>query len=407
MNAAEFRLAFRTLPFLDANADKEDGVLELAPGRLLVWNPAVIDEMFRADQRLGHPGSRTMRAVLGHKSLLWTEGARHLAYRRVLGPALRGKRLAGYRGLITEIIEESVGELAAGNAVALADWTRALVLRIMAGITIGRDGEAVLTPFTAWMDKALGSRGRTLAYRYLRGGLPGSGDALDRLLLESARNSAGSLASLLTAGEPPLGPLDDVELRDQLVSLLFAGHETTASAIAWTLYWLDRDPLVRNDIIDELKSTVDDGSSAAEVPLLHAAVLEALRLTPPVPAAGNRVCPAAGEIGGRRVQQGTVLTPSIYLAHRRRDRFHDPQRFDPQRFLGKKVAQEDFFPFGGGIRHCLGSELGLMEARMIVAAVLRCRELRCVNPAAGVPRLRGHAMAPSPKLRMKVVACHA
>ncbi|WP_370945320.1 cytochrome P450 [Amycolatopsis sp. cg5] len=392
---------------MNAQADNRDGVLELAPGRLLVWNPDAIDEIFHADQRLGHPGSRTMRSVLGHKSLLWTEGSRHLAYRRALGPALRGKRLAGYRELISEIVQSSLGALTEGRVIALADWTRAVALRVMAGITVGRDGEAVLAPFTAWMDKALGSRGRTLAYRYLRGSLPTSGEELDRLLVRSAKRSSGSLAALLTAGEPPLGPLDDTELRDQLVSLLFAGHETTASAIAWTLYWLDRNPRVRQDIVDELASTVEDGASAADVPLLHAAVLEALRVTPPVPAAGNRVCTETGEVGGRPVCAGTVLTPSIYLAHHRRERFSDPHGFEPGRFLDRRVAQEDFFPFGGGIRHCLGSELGLMEARMIVAAVLRCRELRCVNPAAGVPRLRGHAMAPSPELRMKVVACHA
>ncbi|HKS46534.1 MAG TPA: cytochrome P450 [Amycolatopsis sp.] len=408
MNRSEFQLAFRTLPFLDGHADDPAGFLELRPGRVLVWDPGAIDGIFRADQRLRHPGSRSFKPLLGPRSLLWQEGSRHADYRRVLGGPLRGRQLSGYRNLISQATDAAIDALPIGAEFSVADWTRGLALRVMARIVFGRAGDDVIVPFGQWMHRALGSRARTLAYRYLRGGLPQPDAELKELLVHrarvAARKDATTLAGRLLASDR-FSDLHDGELRDQLVSLLFAGHETTASTAAWTLFWLDRHEKVRVGVLAELAATTDDGSNVDKVPLLQAVVSETLRLTPPVPAAGNRVLTEACAFGGREFPAGTVLTPSIYLAHRRPGPFPDPRRFDSGRFLGQRVPSHDYFPFGGGIRHCLGSRLGQLEVRMIVAALMRRRELRCVNPRAGVPQLRGHAMAPSAKLKMKVVPC--
>lgn len=411
MNRNEFRMAFRTLPFLNAQASSPTGVLELRDRptrRLLVWHPEAIDQIFRTDQQLHHPPSRTLVPLLGRRSLLWTEGSRHLAYRRVLGQPLRGRRLGDFHGVIADTVDAAVDTLAPGTVIPLADWARRLTLRIIARIVLGRSDDEVLAPFTTWIDHALGSRHRTLAYRYVKGGLPESGAELDRLLVRSARATATAhppaLAALMLADTGPLREIDDSELRDQIVSLLFAGHETTASATAWTLFLLDRHAQIRHDVLSELDATDDDGSDATKVPLLHAVIQETLRLAPPVAVAGNRALAQDGELLGRPVAAGTILTPSIYLAHHRPDYFPESHRFTPSRFLGNRVTAQHYFPFGGGIRHCLGSQLGQVEIRMITAAVLRRRELRCVNPRAGVPQLRGHAMAPSSRLRMEVTA---
>ncbi|MGH3624777.1 MAG: cytochrome P450, partial [Sciscionella sp.] len=247
---------------------------------------------------------------------------------------------------------------------------------------------------------------RTLAHRYLRRGISRSCDELDWLLLESAKATAKArpltLAALLLAGDGPLGTLDDGELRDQIVSLLFAGHETTASATAWTLYWLDRNEQLRRDITSELATSAGDGSDAAEVPLLHAAIQEALRLSPPATLAGNRVLAEDDELLGEPLVAGTIVTPTIYLAHHQPDYFPNPHQFDPGRFLGSRVPAQHYFPFGGGTRHCLGRELAMLEIRMLTAAVLRRCTLRCVNPRQDVRQLRGPAMAPARGLRMVV-----
>jgi cytochrome P450 family 110 len=397
VNRNELRLALRTLPFLNAQAGNPSGVLELRARpnrRLLVWHPKAIDYVFRCDRRMWHSASRTMSPILGPRSLLWAEGSRHTAYRRLLAPPLHGEQLAARRGDIAATVDTAVDALVPGTMIKLPEWTRMLTLRIIGQILFGHTDDELLRAFSGWIDRELGSRRRTLMHRYLGHGALRFDDTLDRALLSAAGNARPpALAALLSS---------DDELRDQLVSLLFAGHETTASATAWTLYWLDRDDQVRNDVIAELAATTDPGSDATRVPLLHAAVLEALRLSPPAALAGNRVPTTDGELLGKPVAAGTVLMPSIYLAHHQPDLFPNPLRFDPGRFLGNPVPTAHYFPFGGGVRRCLGSELALLEIRMITAAVLRRRRLRCVNPEAGVPQLRGHAMAPSPRLRMVV-----
>lgn len=413
MNRTELRLALRPLAFLDGQAGRAEGLLELRSKperRLLVWHPDAVERIFRADQGLHHPGSRSFRPLLGERSLLWQQGERHTAYRRVLGAPLRGRSLAGYRRLVGETVHAEIDALGEGTEFGLADWTRRVTLKIMGRILFGHADDALLTPFAAWMDRALGSHYRTLAYRFLRGGLPLPERELERLLVRAARAAArecpSSLAGRLLADDSPFADLDDGELRDQIVSLLFAGHETSASTAAWALHWLDRHDTVRQGVLAELSSGAD-GFTADEVPLLQAVVQETLRITPPVPAAGNRMLTGDCPYRGRTLAAGTVLTPSIYLAHRRAESFPDPDRFDPRRFLGRKVPPSAYFPFGGGTRHCLGSQLGQVEVRMIVAALLRRREVRCVNPRAAVPQLRGHAMAPSPGLRMRVASCRA
>ena len=408
MTPNELRLAARTLQFLNAHRQDADAVVELRARpsrRLLVWHPETIDWIFRFDRQLRHVPSHTLAPLLGSQSLLWADGERHLWYRRILGRPLRGAQLAGYRDAIAAVITEAVDALVPGTTFALPDWTRQLTLRVIGRIVFGHAADAVLAAFRTWIDRALASRARTLGYRYLLGGLPRSGPELDRMVVRAARDRAEpSLAGALLAADPPGGPLSDDELRDQLVSLLFAGHETTASATAWTLYRLHHEETLRRDVTAELAATPDDGTDAAAFPLLQATIHEVLRITPPAPVAGNRVLTTDTELRGRMLPAGTVLMPSIYLAHRQPDLFGQPDRFDPRRFVDTHFPNRRYLPFGGGTRYCLGSELAMLEIRMITATLLRRRRLRCVNPGAGRPEFRGPALAPSGRLTMAVLA---
>ncbi|HVV19784.1 MAG TPA: cytochrome P450 [Pseudonocardiaceae bacterium] len=400
MNITELRMALRPLAFLDAHADDPDGLLRLrtspAP-RFQVWHEEAVEQVFRTDRLLTHPASNTLGPLLGSRSLLWTDGPRHRHYRRLIGPALHGTHLAGYRSVIADVARDAVAALPSGTRFGLADWTRRLTLRIIGRILFGDPDDALLTAFADWIDKALAVRPRTLVYRYVAHRLPHSGTDFDHALLAAARRAPDtSIAGRLAAGGT-----DDGELRDQIVSLLFAGHETTASAMAWTLYFLAACGL-DDDVAAELRA-VDGGADADRVPLLQAVIKEALRLRPPAPVAGKRALTVDGELRGRPLPAGTVLVPSIYLAHHRSAAFPDPHRFDPGRFLGtEQPVTPHYFPFGGGTRYCLGSELATLEIRMVTAAVLRRGKLRCVNPDAAVPRFRGPAMAPSRRLRTVV-----
>lgn len=362
MNRTELSFTLRLIPFLDSVEGFEDGLVKLGDRRWLAWHPDVVSALFRNDRALSHPPSRTLRPLLGNRSVLWLDGAEHTAYRRTLTPLLRGNR---YQALIDEVVERAIAELPS-DPVGLAAWTRTLTLRIIGRIVFGVDDDELLAAFTRWLDRRLGSRVRTLAHRYLARGTTRFDPYLDRMLLHRAR----------TAEPPALAAcLPEEDLRDQVVSLLFAGHETTASATAWTLYWIDRTPGLAEKLTDEA--------------LLDATIAESLRLSPPATLAGNRM---SGE--------GMVITPSIYLAHRRAATYADPHVFNPGRAQPPPGA---FFPFGGGVRRCPGKDLALLEIRTIVTALLRHRHVRLSSPDC-TPQLRGAAMAPPPSLAM-VATC--
>lgn len=412
MNVAELRMAVRTVPFLESLVDSPEGCAEVTGGprpRLLVWRPDMVDWIFRNDGRLGHPGGRSLIPLFGELSPLWAEGARHAAYRRVLGPPLRGRTLGSLSGIVADTVRAAIDTLTPGTATELLAWTRGITLRVIAGILLGRYDDALLTAVTAWIEHAFGAKHRTLAYRYLRGGLPVPGADLDRALVLAAKASTDldppTVAARLIDADWPFGRIGDGELRDAVISMLFAGHDTTAAAVAWTLYWLDRTPSVRADVMAELAATDADGADAARLPLLHATVLESLRLTPPAILAEHRLLTEDETVGGRTCAAGTVLTPAIYVAHHHPDAFPDPHRFDPTRFLDEHPVPARYFPFGGSVRHCLGRQLAQMEIRMITAALLRRRTWACVAPRRGTVRMRGNVMAPAPGIRLRVLAC--
>ncbi|MEU0885768.1 cytochrome P450 [Lentzea sp. NPDC005914] len=364
MNRTELRFALHLIGFLDSVEGFEDGMVKLRDRRWLVWHPDVMAALFRHDRDLRHPPSRTLSPLLGNRSVLWLDGEEHAKYRRTLAPMLRGTR---YQALIDEMVERSIAELPSGP-VGLAEWTRRLTLRITGRILFGVDDEELLAAFTRWLDRRLGSRVRTLAHRYLTPGTTRFDPELDRMLLHRAE----------TAEPPALAAfLPPEDLRDQVVSLLFAGHETTASATAWTVYWIDRTPGLAQDLL-------------GDADLLEATIRESLRLSPPATLAGNRMS-----------ADGMVITPSIYLAHRRAATYDHPHTFDPTRSPPPPGA---FFPFGGGVRHCLGKDLALTEIRTIVTALLRHRRIHLNTQRSCTPQLRGAAMAPPPSLAM-VATC--
>lgn len=410
MNSAALGFAFRTLPFLRSNATAAGCRIQLGdrPPHTLVWHPDAVGEVFRHDKTMSHPRSRTLAILVGDRSLLFLDGDRHSAYRSAIGGPLRNRRLVVHHEMIAKSIADSVAGLPSDTGFSLVEWTRGVTLRVISQILFGGIDETLLARFQVWMDSVLGSPARTILHRHL---LPRSDlfpvrrtfarrtVELDAMLLRAGRAAGpNSLAAPLFSGAEPLGDVDDGEIRDQLVSLVFAGHETTASAVAWVLAELSRSDSLRHDVLDELSATTDSGANAAAVPLLDAVCKEALRHHPPAVVAGHRVSTGTG------FPAGSKQTPCIYLAHHNPEFHANPDVFDPSRFLGHSVPRHSYFPFGGGIRRCLGAELAALEMRMIAATVLRDRPLRCLNPEAAVPMLRGPAMAPNAELRMATTA---
>lgn len=415
MSLSSFRFKMDTLPFLDERAATGDKIFELQSRpdrRLLVWQPEGLAEIFRSENAMRLDSSSTMEPLSGRHSLLFANGERHAAYRKVIGARLRGRPLAACHDTIRQVTEAALEEIRPGSVINLPEWTRALALRIISRILFGQEDHEFLTSFTHWVDSALGTRSRMLAYRYLR--LPHAvptpfrtfqrqrAELCEHVLRAAPKATAGSLTAVLRDGEPPLGTLADDDLTDQVLSLLFAGHETTASAMTSALYWLSRDPDVLADVRAELAATNGDGSVPEDVPLLEAACREVLRISPPAMIAGNRVLNEDMDMLGHRVAAGTRLTPCIYAAHRQADIYPDPLRFDPGRFLGQRSQAQRYLPFGGGTRRCLGADFASLEMRMVLATVLRTHEVRVLAPEKATFALRGQALCFGPTLLASV-----
>jgi len=395
MNHRELRFSLRPLDFLDGQELSRVGAVELRKRphhRLLVWNSDMLRDLFRSEQRMRLAGSSTLEPLVGRRSLLFANGDRHTCYRRIVGARLRGEPLASYCGLILDTARSAVEELRPGSTATLSDWAHHLILRIFSQIALGRVDESLVSAFASWVAGALGSRPRALSYRYVRppAAVPSPwrtflcrrGELATRIRRGVRDGSYPGLAAMLPAD------IDEDETVDQVFSLLFAGYETTATALTSALQWLDRDEPLRHNVQDELDASSADGSSAADLPLLNAVCLETLRISPPALIAGNRVLLDDAEVAGQPMSAGTRLTPCIYLAHRQPETYSSPHVFDPGRFLGRRPPAHAYLPFGGGRRRCLGADLAQLELRMVLAALLRRRVLTSAGDTP--PRLRVH-----------------
>jgi cytochrome P450 len=189
-------------------------------------------------------------------------------------------------------------------------------------------------------------------------------------------------------------PMDDAELRDQLMTLLLAGHETTATALAWTFDLLVRHPAV----LERLVAAVDAGEGA----YVRAVVTESLRLRPVVPLAGRRLN-APLQVDGHELAPGTDVTPAIWLAHTRADRYPEPFAFRPERFLDGAPSTYAWVPFGGGVRRCIGAAFAEMEMRVALEEILRRRSLRAASGRAERVARRNVTFSPAGGTRVIAV----
>lgn len=397
---------FGTLPFLD---EQTDTFVELKPGQFLVWQPDTLAEIFRSESSMHLDASSTLQPLVGRHSLLFANGESHTAYRKIIGARLRGRALADQHDIIRSETEAALAATRPDAVLNLPGWIRALTLRIISRVLFGHCDDKFLAAFTHLVESAFGTRRRTLVYRYFRPPLTVPSrwrtflrhrEELSRYLSRDALRAApGSLTSVMLDAS-----LGEDDLTDQILSLLFAGHETTASATTSLLYWLSRDEKVLTEIQAELAATTSDGSVADDVPLLDAACRETLRISPPAMIAGNRVLSEDLTLAGRHFASGTRLTPCIYAAHRQADIYPDPHRFDPGRFTGQRFPTQHYLPFGGGTRRCLGADLASLEMRMIAAAVLRARAVHLHAPDRATFALRGQALCFGPTLPATLAA---
>jgi cytochrome P450 len=365
---------------------------------VMLSDPEAVRALYTAHEHGLPPGrSVALLPVMGPGSVLLLEGKEHLARRKLMLPPFHGERMRSYEATVREVTEREIDSWS-GNGerpFALHPRMQAITLEVILKAVFGVTDPARSARLRECLPLLLGETSsvalqfRVLLSRRFRRMKPLErlGELLreiDELLLaEIAERRADPSAaeredilSLLVAARFEDGTeMSDREVRDQLVTLLLAGHETTATALAWTFDLLLRNPAT----LGRLTAEVDVGE---EDSYLRAVISESLRLRPVVPLAGRRLASDLN-VDGLSLPAGTDVTPAIWLTHTRPDLYPEPYAFRPERFLEESPTTYGWIPFGGGIRRCLGAAFAEMEVRIVLEAVLQ----RCVLTNAG-PRGR-------------------
>jgi cytochrome P450 len=376
---------------------------------VFVADPERLKPIFTADSEVLEAGraNSALKPVMGTRSVLLLDGDEHLRARRLMLPPFHGDRLAAYEALIAGIADRAVDGWPLGAPLRLQERMQAITLDVIARVVFGVEEPGRLAAVRETLRSLVEmSTRRVVMLPWLRRDLgPASPwrrflarrDRVDAVIYDelARRRRAPDLAEredilslLLSARDEDGRGLSDGELRDELVTLLLAGHETTATALAWAFERLLRHP----DALARLTSECRDQGSDGEY--LEAVALETLRLHPPLPLVARMLARSWELEGVGELPAGVMVAPSIWLVHRRADLYPEPDAFRPERWLGRTPGTYEWLPFGGGRRRCLGATFATFEMKVILRALLRRAELRAADPRPEGMRRRAIVFAP-------------
>jgi cytochrome P450 len=362
-------------------------------------------------------GESPLRPVVGPNSVLTAVGSRHMRQRKLLLPAFHGEAIEQYTQMIADAAEREIDDWPVGEPIALAPRMQAITLDvIMAGIfgIEGRPEPGTLEHRVRQVTRRLVhastlplanvteliNLNRTEPVGPMKFGL----DILDRAtyaVIEQRRRAADLderrdiLSLLLQARTEDGEAMSDKELRDELLTLVLAGHETTANSLAWTWERLVRTPHAHEALRDAVRS----GEGAEE--RIEATIVEGMRSRPVIPIIGRRVM-EPWRLGEYAVPAEAAVLISILLVHHREDVYPQPFEFRPERWLGRKPGTYEWIPFGGGIRRCLGAALAMAEQRVVLEAMARRLDLEAADPEPEHAVHRNVTMIPSRGARVVV-----
>jgi cytochrome P450 len=352
------------------------------------------------------------------------DGDAHMTQRKLMLPAFHGEKMGRLEDLVREVTEREIAGWP--REVELHPRFQGLTLEIILRAVFGFDDgprldstRAALTRLLAYGDSPLTlipppvgedtrtQEGQDLAFRMLNraGPLKGFLDnraEVDRRVFEliAERREADEdrddvLSLLLGARHEDGSPMSDEELRDELMTLLVAGHETTATTLAWAFERLSREPAVRDRLEEEVATGGDDS-------YLTAVIQETLRRRPVLPNTAPRAVKKPIEVGGWDYEPGASLVASSYLVHHDPDIYPEPYAFRPERFLDSPPGTYTWIPFGGGRRRCLGASFAMLEMKIVLPAVLRARTIEPVADAHEPPRRRNITVRPGHGARVRL-----
>jgi len=381
--------------------------LPFQPPFVVLSDPAEIKELFTAPADVLHPGegARVLEPIVGRNSVILLDESDHLEQRRLLLPAFHGERMQRMTDVMVQLTDAELDAWPTGEPVVLHPRLQGLTLEIILRSVFGLGAGPRLDRLRTLLGEVLSSAEsplsvvptlqRALRWTPTQRRLQAAHRRVDAELFEligerraeADPDADDVLAMLLQARHEDDSPMSDGELRDELVTALVAGHETTASQLAWAFERLAHEPQVTARLVTEL----DEGTGDA---YLSATITEILRLRPVLPNAEPRLTTRKVTIGGFEYPPGVVLLANAYLVHHDPELYEDPYAMRPERFLDEPPGTYTWIPFGGGRRRCLGASFAIQEMKIVLAAALRRFELA----PAGAPettRRRSITFSPS------------
>ncbi len=373
---------------------------------VMVSDPEAIKQVFTGDPRVYHAGegNQVLRPILGENSVLVLDERAHIGQRKLLLPPFHGERMQGYGQTMAEIAAREIESWPAGTPYKLRPRMQAITLEIILETVFGlhggermdalrlalRDFLNLTTSPRMLVPLILAGPDRIGRFPFYRHRIDRVNELLYREIAE--RRAAGDLTgrddilSMLVAARHEDGsPMTDAEMRDELLTLLVAGHETTATALSWALERLVRHP--------EKLARLREETLAGSDEYLTATIQETLRLRPVIVLVIRRLTEPV-EIGGYELPAGASVTPCIHLVHRDPEIYPEPERFLPERFLDNPPGTYTWIPFGGGVRRCLGASFAQFEMAVVLRELVKRRDVRPADPAPERPFRRAITETP-------------
>jgi unspecific monooxygenase len=394
---------------------------------LFVQHPQALQQILTNDrQQFSAPGkyNKILLPLVGHKSLFCLDGDEHKRERKLLMPSFHGERMHAYGELIGKITEKAFSQFSANEPfiaqVTMQQISLQVILKVVFGLYEGESYEkiAVLlrsilnrfnSPFNSLflyfpiLQKDLGPWSPWGIFLRTR-------KQLDDLIYQEINecrqnpdpNRIDILSLLIDAKDENGEGMTDEQLGDELMTLLLAGHETTALAMSWALYWIHRYPQVKEKLVQELDDSADfnDPMSIFKLPYLTAVCNETLRIHSVAMLTFPREVVEPVELLGYDLELGTIVMGCLYLTHQREDLYPDAKKFKPERFLERQYSPYEFIPFGGGARRCIGDALAQYEMKLALATILSNYQLTLAHNRVIKPSRRGVVLSPKGGVKM-------
>ena len=416
---------FRPLDFLEECVAKYGDTFKVnlmgLPSFIVISNPQGIEEILSVDAKKFDVGrtNNIVAGLLGENSLVLLDGSTHRRQRKLMMPPFHGEKVKSYAEIICQITEKVASQWQEKETFvaqkAMQQITLETILHVVFGLSEGERYQQIKPPLIEYINltdspiKAsiifLPFLQRDWGEKTPWGKVVGRKRKIYGLLQEEIDErrakpdlSGNDVLSLMMSAKDEQGEgLSDIELKDQMMTLLVAGHETTATALSWALYWIHKSPEVKQKLLAELDSLDPnaDPLTISRLPYLTAVCNETLRIYPVAFVAFLRCAKSSIEVMGHQFEPESMLAPTIYLTHHREDLYPEPKQFKPERFLERQYSPYEFLPFGGGNRRCIGYALALLEMKLVLAKVLQGWDLSLTSDRPILPKRRGATIAPN------------